>query len=100
MVELRTEMAEKLAYDGFLTTDAVNQMVSWDMFDQNAAASFFDADWMFGIKDGFDVVIGNPPYVLLQNTNIPKEQINILTTYFYSAQYKVDLYHLFFATQG
>ena len=96
LVELRSEMATMLANNGFLTADATNQMASWDMFDQNSAASFFDADWMFGIKDGFDIVIGNPPYVLLQNTNIPKEQIKILTSYFYSAQYKVDLYHLFF----
>lgn len=63
LLELRTEMAKKLADNGFLTTDAANQMTSWDMFDQNSAASFFDADWMFGIKDGFDVVIGNPPFI-------------------------------------
>lgn len=63
LLELRTEMAKKLADNGFLTTDAANQMASWDMFDQNSAASFFDADWMFGIKDGFDVVIANPPYI-------------------------------------
>lgn len=63
LVELRTEMVGKLADNGFLTADAANQMVSWDMFDQNSAASFFDADWMFGIKDVFDIVIGNPPYV-------------------------------------
>lgn len=62
LIELRTEMAEKLANSGFLTTDAANQLASWDMFNQNISASFFDADWMFGIKDGFDVVIGNPPY--------------------------------------
>ena len=61
--ELRTEMAEKLAENGFLTASAANQIASWDMFNQNSAASFFDADWMFGIKDGFDVVIGNPPYI-------------------------------------
>ena len=78
LVELRSEMAEKLLDNGFLTAGAVNQMVSWDMFDQNSTASFFDADWMFGIKNGFDLVIGNPPYVLFENTNIPKEQINIL----------------------
>lgn len=62
LVELRTEMAIQLADNGFLTADAANQLASWDMFDQNSAASFFDMDWMFGIKDGFDVVIGNPPY--------------------------------------
>lgn len=63
LVELRSEMAEKLSDNGFLTADAANQMASWDMFDQNSAASFFDADWMFGIKDGFDIVIANPPYI-------------------------------------
>ena len=63
LVDLRTEMADKLAHNGFLTADAANQMASWDMFDQNSAASFFDADWMFGIKDGFDIVIANPPYI-------------------------------------
>ncbi|MEG2066584.1 MAG: N-6 DNA methylase [Tannerellaceae bacterium] len=62
LIELRAEMAEKLAENGFLTSDAANQLASWDMFNQNTSAAFFDADWMFGIKDGFDVVIGNPPY--------------------------------------
>lgn len=27
------------------------------------SCSWFDPWWMFGIKDGFDIVIGNPPYV-------------------------------------
>ena len=34
-----------------------------DPYDQNTTADFFDPEWMFGITDGFDVVIGNPPYV-------------------------------------
>lgn len=62
LIALRAEMAEKLADNGFLTTDAADQLASWDMFNQNTSASFFDAEWMFGIKEGFDVVIGNPPY--------------------------------------
>lgn len=60
--ELRSELAQQLANDGFLTTDAANQLAAWDMFDQNTSAKFFDAEWMFGVKDGFDIVIGNPPY--------------------------------------
>ena len=63
LAELRTRLAEKLASDGFLTSGAGSQIASWNMFDQNSAASFFDADWMFGIKDGFDIVIANPPYI-------------------------------------
>ena len=27
------------------------------------SCSWFDPWWMFGVKDGFDIVIGNPPYV-------------------------------------
>ena len=67
VIELRQELADRLVCDGFLTNDAANQVTSWDMFDQNTSASFFDADWMFGVKNGFDIVIGNPPYVQLQN---------------------------------
>ena len=38
----------------------------WDPYDQNACSDFFDASWMFNIDDGFDIVIGNPPYIQLQ----------------------------------
>jgi len=41
-------------------------VASWDPYDQNACSPFFDAAWMFNLKDGFDIVIGNPPYVQLQ----------------------------------
>lgn len=30
---------------------------------QNKSCSWFDEKWMLGIKDGFDIVIGNPPYI-------------------------------------
>ena len=46
-------------------------------------------------RGGFDVVIGNPPYVLCQPSNTPD---NILNYYkqFDVASYKIDLFHLFF----
>ena len=40
----------------------VRKIISWKPYDQNATADFFNPEWMFGIGDGFDVVIGNPPY--------------------------------------
>ena len=43
-------------------------LASWNPYDQNASAPFFDSEWMFGISDGFDIVIGNPPYVQLQKS--------------------------------
>ena len=39
------------------------KIISWKPYDQNASADFFDPEWMFGVRDGFDVTIGNPPYV-------------------------------------
>ena len=38
----------------------------WDPYDQNAKADWFDREYMFGVTDGFDIVIGNPPYIQLQ----------------------------------
>ena len=37
------------------------KLSSWNPF-KNEASSWFDTKWMFGI-DGFDIVIGNPPYI-------------------------------------
>ena len=50
-----------------------NKVAAWDPFDQNSAADWFDPEWMFGEKDGFDVVIGNPPYVESRNKLLTKE---------------------------
>ena len=60
---LRDELAALLEKDQFLPKGAAKQLVHWNQFDQNAAADFFDPEWMFQISDGFDIVIGNPPYV-------------------------------------
>jgi adenine-specific DNA-methyltransferase len=59
---LRAEIAEILKTDGWDDKTA-RMLAGWDPYDQNASASFFDPEWMFGIRDGFDIVIGNPPYV-------------------------------------
>ena len=37
-------------------------LFKWKPFD-NDSSDWFDPEWMFGIKAGFDIVIGNPPYV-------------------------------------
>ena len=63
--ELRTELATELQHFGMSDTDA-ERIAQWDPYDQNATADWFDSEWMFGITEGFDVVIGNPPYIQLQ----------------------------------
>ncbi len=59
---LRAEIAAILETDGWDSKTA-RMLAGWDPYDQNASASFFDPEWMFGIRDGSDIVIGNPPYV-------------------------------------
>ena len=37
----------------------------WKPF-SNELTPWFDPEWMFGINNGFDIIIGNPPYIQLQ----------------------------------
>ena len=60
--ELRAELATELKGLGAFADDADN-IALWDPYDQNEKADWFDSELMFGVTDGFDVVIGNPPYV-------------------------------------
>ena len=57
---LRAELQSELAKAGVSDAESVAE---WDPYDQNARADWFDPMWMFGIAGGFDIVIGNPPYV-------------------------------------
>ena len=68
--ELRAEISALLQSDGF-PSETTEKIANWDPYDQNATADFFDPEWMFGITDGFDVVIGNPPYI--SHDKIPKQ---------------------------
>lgn len=59
--ELREKLSAVLKNQG-LPLDAAEKLAGWDPYNQNASSLFFDSEWMFGIKEGFSVVIGNPPY--------------------------------------
>lgn len=59
---LREKIAAVLQKNGW-GTDTANKLANWDPYNQNISSPFFDAEWMFDISDGFDIVIGNPPYI-------------------------------------
>ena len=58
---LRRKLEVELRCLGMPPDDAA-KIAHWDPYDQNTSTDFFDPEWMFGVVDGFDVVIGNPPY--------------------------------------
>ena len=92
--KLRAEIAELLKGDGWDSATA-RKLASWDPYDQNASAGFFDAEWMFGVLEGFDICEANPPYVLLQAGNRDEAMNEYFRAHFKVASYKLDLYHLF-----
>ena len=59
--KLRAEISELLRADGF-PRETTEKLANWNPYDQNASADFFDPEWMFGLREGFDIVTGNPPY--------------------------------------
>ena len=64
---LREKLIELLSDENNFASDDAKQLAEWNPYDQNAVSPFFDPEWMFGVADGFDIVIGNPPYIQLQN---------------------------------
>lgn len=64
---LREKLAKLLSDDDNFAPEDAKQLAEWNPYDQNAVSPFFDPEWMFGVADGFDIVIGNPPYIQLQN---------------------------------
>ena len=93
-MRLRDELATLLKAETALTPQLAERMAAWNPFDQNDHALFFDPEWMFGFKDGFDVVIGNPPYVRQEAIKDLKPELKAASYATYSGT--ADLYVYFY----
>lgn len=60
---LQSQYEEFIKLHTDVVSDRVKQLLSYHPFNSDAPAEFFDKFEMFGMKDGFDIVISNPPYV-------------------------------------
>ena len=60
---LRNKLTKLLQDNNDYAPEDAKQFSQWNPYDQNATSPFFDTEWMFGLQEGFDVVIGNPPYI-------------------------------------
>lgn len=84
-VQSQNRMFQRLISEGRRGhADLTTKLTSWDPF-SHKASTWFDCEWMFGISEGFDVVIGNPPYGLLnkkQNQKLGHKVTEIDLKYF------------------
>ncbi len=96
--ETRKALAQAIEDTGFVNPGAAQKLADWDMFEQNTHADYFDAEWMFGVKGGFDIVIANPPYFVI-NSKVPEKDI-------YERLYpqlksgRMNIYQLFLGISG
>ena len=74
---------------------AVKQLTEWNPYDQVKSSPFFDSDWMFGITDGFDIVIGNPPYISVRTKSFDTSLKPLYKAQYDLAVGQYDLYTLF-----
>jgi adenine-specific DNA-methyltransferase len=132
----RQEIAELLEREHAIPRDAACKLATWNPYDQNTFAPFFDSEWMFGLpvgkvriqgtapitllgnlslineadgqteltattprelESGFDIVIGNPPYVRMQTLKKkdPKLVAFLKDHYISAAKGNYDLYVVF-----
>ena len=93
--KLRAELATEFKSLGMFTDDA-EKIAKWDLYDQNTTADWFDSELMFGLTHGFDVVIGNPPYIDSEMmTRTQPELREIYKTIYQSAKGNWDLFIIF-----
>ena len=79
--------------------ERTRQLKSFDPFKNRVAADFFDPHIMFGINDGFDAVIGNPPYIHFEKMGKSLRDfynINSKKLEFTSYAARGDMYTLFY----
>nr|MDK2851494.1 adenine-specific DNA-methyltransferase [Candidatus Cloacimonadota bacterium] len=68
------------------------KLVEWNPF-EDKVSSWFEPKWMFGIKEGFDIVIGNPPWI--QSSVLPIEYKEQYKKLYVLAKGQYDIFCLF-----
>ena len=95
--QLREQLAQELMRSTGADQVTSHNLAQWNPYDTRQAAAFFEPIWMFdrSIAKGFDLVIGNPPYIQIQK--FPKAQKDIWVAQQYQTYAATgDIYCLFY----
>ena len=68
------------------------RVISWKVYDPNTIAEFFDTTSMFGVTDGFDIAIGNPPYIRHEKIRHLKPDLEIHFGDFFASTADISVY--------
>ena len=61
---LRGEVSNFIkAIGGSAASHLASAVAAWNPYAKDQRADYFDPESMFGVSDGFDITVGNPPYV-------------------------------------
>jgi hypothetical protein len=88
------KMSLELIKQRLLDAEFANKVTGWDPFDDSNPAPFFNKSWMFGVENGFDVVIANPPYIRHESIKPIKPQLSKRFGKFYCGT--ADIYTYFY----
>lgn len=90
-IEIQKRMFEEEEATNLLSA-LENKLTDYNPFDPISVAGFFDSDFMFNLKDGFDIVIGNPPYIKEYTNKKAFDGIRENKKYY---QGKMDIWYFF-----
>lgn len=86
--------AEKRKKATDVLLEEAEKLAKWNPYDQNESSPFFDPEWMFGMEEGFDVAIGNPPYLNVEL--VPPAQKEFYQQHYTTFYKRYDVFGLFF----
>lgn len=90
----RDKVVTAIEADSDPALKAIAQKIKhWNPFEDSQPSPFFSPTWMFGISTGFDILIGNPPYVRQESITEYKAQFKELFSTFDG---RADLYVYFY----
>lgn len=91
-VQAQNKMFQRMIEGGVKGyADITTRLSGWDPF-SHKASTWFDPEWMFGMKDGFDIVIANPPYIEFKKLGSEAKKT---ISHYVSAKGKYDIYVVF-----
>ena len=88
---LRAALAAELETIGMPAADT-EKIAHWHPYNQNTTVEWFEAKEMFGIQDGFDVVIGNPPYIRHEKIRALKPALKTQFDDFFASTADISVY--------